>query len=83
VLPIAPDRPPPPPGPVSFDEFLAWAAEDTHAEWVDGEIVLMAPSNVEHLDLLGFLHRLIGGYVRANGPGRVFLAGLPMRRPTM
>jgi hypothetical protein len=29
----------PPPGPVTFEEYLAWCDEDTHAEWVDGEIV--------------------------------------------
>jgi Uma2 family endonuclease len=82
VLPIAPDRSPPPLGPVSFEQFMAWADEDTHAEWVDGEIVLMAPSNVEHLDLIGFLYTVIGGYVRANDLGRVFFAGLLMRLRT-
>jgi Uma2 family endonuclease len=82
VLPLAHDRSPPPPGPVSFEEFMAWADEDTHAEWVDGEILLMSPSNVEHLDLIGFLYTLVGGYVRANGLGRLFFAGLLMRLPT-
>jgi hypothetical protein len=23
---------------MTYDEFLAWADEDTHAEWVDGEV---------------------------------------------
>jgi hypothetical protein len=32
--------------PGQFREFLARADEDTHAEWVDGEIMLLAPSNV-------------------------------------
>jgi len=26
----------PPPGPVMFEEFLAWCDQDTHAEWVVG-----------------------------------------------
>jgi hypothetical protein len=34
-----PDQKVPPPGPVTFEEFLAWCDEDTHAEWVDGEII--------------------------------------------
>ncbi len=48
-MPVAHGRPARPRSPISFEEFLAWADEDTHAEWVDGEIVLMAPSTVEHL----------------------------------
>jgi Uma2 family endonuclease len=73
------DRKVPPAAPVTFEEFLAWADEDTWAEWVDGEVVPMAPSNIEHLDLVGFLYELIGGYVRARQLGRVFVAGLLMR----
>ena len=36
------DRKVPPPPPVSFEEFLAWSDEDSRAEWVDGEIVVVA-----------------------------------------
>ncbi len=50
------DRKVPPPTPVSFEEFMAWADEDSHAEWVDGEIIVMAPCNLGHQDLLGFLY---------------------------
>jgi Uma2 family endonuclease len=81
-VPVEVDRPPPPPPPISFEEFMAWADEDTHAEWVDGEIVLMAPSNVEHLDLLGFLYSLVSGHACANDLGHVFFAGLLMRLRT-
>lgn len=28
----------PPQGRVSSEEFLEWLDEDTHAEWVDGEV---------------------------------------------
>jgi hypothetical protein len=31
----------PPPGEVTFEAFLEWADEDTWAEWVDGEIIMM------------------------------------------
>ena len=80
--PVQYDHPPLPPTPISFEEFLAWADEDTHAEWVDGKIILMSPNNVGHLRLLGFLYPLIDGYVRAHQLGEVFLAGLLMRLPT-
>jgi Uma2 family endonuclease len=73
------DRKAPPEPPVSFEEFLAWSDEDSRAEWVDGEIVVMAPSNLGHQDLLGFLYKLLDDYVRANRLGRVFLAGVLMR----
>lgn len=45
----------PPPSPVSFEEFLAWCDEDTHAEWVDGAIVMMSPASDQHQDLVEFL----------------------------
>ncbi|MEP7187736.1 MAG: Uma2 family endonuclease [Roseiflexaceae bacterium] len=45
----------PPPSPVSFEEFLAWCDEDTHAEWVDGAIIMMSPASDQHQDLVEFL----------------------------
>jgi Uma2 family endonuclease len=44
-----------PAGPVSFEEFHDWLDGNTRAEWVDGEIILMSPSNNEHQFVLGFL----------------------------
>jgi len=29
---------------MTYDEFLAWANEDTLAEWVDGEVVMYRPA---------------------------------------
>lgn len=59
--PIAVDRPDPPAGPVSFEQFLAWADEDTHAEWVDGRVVLMSPVNLDLApnDADGFFHSTV------------------------
>ena len=57
------DRKVPPPTPVTFEEFMEWADEDSRAEWVDGEIIVMAPSNLGHQDLLGFLYRLVDDFV--------------------
>jgi Uma2 family endonuclease len=33
---------------MSEDEFVAWCNEDTHAEWIDGDVVMMTPANYEH-----------------------------------
>ncbi len=81
-VPLAPDRPSVPPPPVTFEELLAWADEDTHAEWVDGEIVVMAPANPDHQDLLGFLYRLVIAYVEEHRLGRVWFAPILMRLST-
>ncbi len=32
---------------VSYEAFLAWADEDTLAEWVDGEIVMTSPASLD------------------------------------
>jgi len=36
---------------MTFEEFLEWADEDTHAEWVNGEVIWMSPLSDEHQDL--------------------------------
>lgn len=68
--------------PVSFEDFLAWTDEDTHAEWVDGSIVLMSPVNLNHQDLLSFLNDLVKRHVQAHRLGRVYFAPTLMRLPT-
>jgi Uma2 family endonuclease len=78
-LRVPPGRPTPPPTPVTFEEFLDWADEDTLAEWVEGEIVPLSPSSLEHQDLLGFLYKLIDGYVGARQLGTVILPPFLMR----
>jgi Uma2 family endonuclease len=74
----APDYVPPPP-PVSWDEFLAWANEDSHAEWVDGEIIEMPPSNTDDLDTSMFLSTFLLLYVQRRGLGRIFHSGALVR----
>jgi Uma2 family endonuclease len=77
----APDYMPPPPAPVSWDDFVAWLDEDTRAEWVDGEIIEMPPTIDEHQWILGLLYRLIMDYVEERGLGAVYLAPFLMRLP--
>src|SRR3954452_6822580 len=55
-----------PPGPVTFEEFLAWCDEDTHAEWVDGEIIMMSPASDHHQDLSDFLITVMRLYNEAH-----------------
>ena len=77
----APDYVPPPPAPVSWEEFLAWAPDDWRVEWVAGEIIEMPPSNIEHQDSSGFLFTFLLLYVQRHGLGRVFHAPFLMHLP--
>jgi Uma2 family endonuclease len=61
-----------PPSPVSYEDFLAWAHEDTRAEWVDGEIILMSPNSPEHQKPSNFLTRALSDYVEAHDLGHVY-----------
>ena len=81
-VPVGHDVPAAPPAPVSFEEFLAWADEDTPAEWVDGRIILMSPSNADHQLLAGFLYRLLAHVVETRGSGLVLFAPFIMRIPS-
>lgn len=54
------------------EEFVQWADEDTHAEWVNGEVELMSPANESHLDLTGWLNAILRIFVRELDLGTVF-----------
>jgi Uma2 family endonuclease len=71
----------PPPGPVTFEEFLAWCDEDTHAEWVDGEIVMAPLPNTEHQMIRDFLVKVVGLYAEARELGPVVSSPYLMRLP--
>ena len=53
------DQKVPPPGLISFEAFLEWMDEDTHTEWVDGEIIMTSPASAEHQDIKVFLVQLV------------------------
>ena len=40
---------------MSYDEYLARAEEDIHAEWVDGEVILQMPPKQPHQLVVVFL----------------------------
>lgn len=65
--------------PVSYEEFLNWADEDTLAEWVDGEIELMSPASAAHQDLSGFLAAILRAYAEDQDAGKVLAAPFQMK----
>ncbi len=61
-----------PPGlKMTEEEFVAWCDEDTWAEWVDGEVIIMSPINVDHGALLKWLLGLLGVFVEEQDLGIV------------
>ncbi|MFN7019571.1 MAG: Uma2 family endonuclease [Fimbriimonadales bacterium] len=62
----------PPQGKVSFEEFLEWLDEDTHAEWVDGEVILKTPVSVLHQDINSYLHALVSLWVAYHFQGSTY-----------
>lgn len=59
---------------MSYDEYVEWADEDVHAEWVDGEVIVHTPPKEEHQGIVGFLYELLSQYVRLEQSGTVYFA---------
>lgn len=68
----------PPVAKMTYEEFLVWA-DSTHAEWVDGEVVIVSPVSVRHQEILGFLYKLLQVYVEYQELGTVLQAPFQMR----
>ncbi len=76
----------PPPRRMTEQEFIAWCDEDTRAEWVDGEVVMMSPATNKHDDLIGWLLAVMRPFVEqrvlgaVRGPEFAVRLGDPPRR---
>jgi Uma2 family endonuclease len=68
-----------PPGKMTYEEFLAWADEDTWAEWVNGEVIILSPASNKHQDLAGFLTALLRHFVETSQLGVVRFAPFQMK----
>ncbi len=64
---------------MTYEEFLAWADEDTLAEWVDGEVVMYSPASKQHQLLVGFLEKVLGMFVEQHSLGIVLSAPFQMK----
>ena len=64
---------------VTYEEFLAWADEDTLAEWVDGEVEIYSPASDRHQDISGFLESVLRSFVEAHQLGIVRSAPFQMK----
>ena len=71
----------PSPEKMSYEEFLTWA-DGLHAEWVDGEVILMSPASKRHQLLVNFLAALIQLFIEAKQSGVVLTAPFQMKLET-
>src|SRR2546421_10584476 len=62
-------------------EFEQWLDVWTRAEWVDGEVVIMAPSSLDHAEFSMWLHALLQLFTEHHGLGRVFGTEVLVRLP--
>ncbi len=65
--------------PMSYDDFLAWADEDVHAEWADGEVTVFLPPNIRHQFIANFFQNLLALFASAFDLGDVLSALVEMR----
>lgn len=64
---------------MTYEEYLAWAGEDTRGEWVNGEVIQFMPPKALHQNLAGFLYSLLSFYVKLLKLGYVGIAPLEVQ----
>jgi Uma2 family endonuclease len=64
---------------MTYEEFLAWANEDTLAEWVNGEVVMYSPASRQHQSIVGFLTGVLHSFAELHDLGVVLSAPFQMK----
>jgi Uma2 family endonuclease len=64
---------------MSYKAYLEWADENTHAEWVNGEVIVFMPAKFAHQVVVGFLYELLALFTRLFNVGQIHIAPLGMR----
>lgn len=65
--------------PMSYEEFLAYGDDTTHAEWVNGEVIVFLPPHLRHQHTLAFLLELLRRFCRMGNLGAIVVAPFEMR----
>ena len=55
---------------MTYEQFLEWLDDETHAEWVDGWVVPMSPIGGLHDQLVAFLRALMRLFLEAHPVGQ-------------
>ncbi len=64
---------------LTFEEFLDWMDEDTHAEWVGGDVIMTSPASLDHQEMAIFLVRVMRTYSEWHSLGTVLVAPFLMK----
>ena len=64
---------------MSYEEFLEWCDEDTWAEWVDGEVIVLSLASDRHQDLVRFLTAVLSVFTETRELGIVRPAPFQMK----
>ena len=67
---------------MSYEEYLAWADEDVHAEWVNGEVIVQMPPKQPHQITVAFVLHVLRQFIELFHLGRVLPAPFEMRAVT-
>lgn len=64
---------------MSFEDFLAWSDEDTHAEWVNGALEMPSPASARHQQILFFLAQVVAAFLKVRPLGTLLEAPFLMK----
>ena len=64
---------------MSYTDYEQWADEDTHAEWVNGEVTVFMPPLIIHQHIAGFLYSFISLFAKFRNAGQVLIAPCEVR----
>lgn len=64
---------------MTYEEFLAWAGEDTHAEWVNGEVIVYMTATTIHQRVVIFLVRLLQSFAELGDLGEIFAGPMQVK----
>src|SRR5690242_3874872 len=64
---------------MTYEEFLERVGDESHAEWVNGEVTIFMPPRTIHQRLVFWLSTLIALYARHFDLGEIIVAPFEMR----
>lgn len=70
---------PMPTGYITFEQYLTLGEDTEMLEWVDGEVIKMAPTTAAHQRLDSFLETIMRLFVEVNDLGEVFRSTFAMK----
>jgi len=68
---------------MTYEEWLAFADEDVHGEWVNGEATVFMTATGIHQDVIGFIYRLLMWFNDERGLGTIRFAPFAMYLPEL